>query len=167
MWASQWRAHACRARGRTESESPKSKLLHYTLNIFEPSNAHAAVHKAREGELSGLSFLSLLGYTPSQVFFLSRTDSFQKWYYSRRGEKQWDRVARFYSDYTWKDKKTSEATFINAMLRVATRANQAATARPCPIAGAAKGLSCSRRLSGSPAGRRKSRSLCATSQGDG
>ena len=32
------------------------------------------------------------------------------------------------------------------MLRVATRANQAATVRPCPIAGAAKGLSCSRRL---------------------
>ena len=102
-------------------ESPKSKLLHYTLNIFEPANAHAAVHEAREGELSGLSFLSLLGYTPSQVFFLSRTDYLQRWYYSRRGEKQWDRVARFYSDYTWKDKKTSEATFTNAMLRVATR----------------------------------------------
>ncbi|QDZ19317.1 Snf2-like DNA helicase [Chloropicon primus] len=98
------------------------KLLTYSMSIFEPSNVFNAVHgtKGVPGS-SGLSFLGLLGLSPSDLFFFSRLDSFQAWYFSRIEGKRWERLSSYYCDHSCGKTLHSRSTFQHCMLRLNTK----------------------------------------------
>jgi len=96
-------------------EGPRHKLLTFGMGVLEPSNVRRSLSES-QGHAGGLAFLSMIGLCPSEIFLLSRLDAFQRWYFSRRGEKKWNRIASFYEGCPADSR--SGPVFLKCMLRL-------------------------------------------------
>jgi len=93
------------------------KWTNTLLDVLEPSNVHCSIFEHTGRISAGISFLRLIGLTPSSIKLFSNMDGFQKWYFSRRLHQKWNRVSTFLEDFSGDSlSQKSSASFLASML---------------------------------------------------